>query len=118
MAVILAGALLTAALGAAPLAADDDRDELRRRVEQGELVSLATIFDWLEQHFEGRILEAELENASPPRYEVEMISPDGQIAEFEFDASDGRLLSAEGVNLRAMQRQPLSSARAAAGEPR
>lgn len=85
--------------------ANDDRAALRRDVSEGELISLAAIFDRLESCYDGQILEAEFEsNHGAPRYEVEMMGPDGQIAEFEFDAASGALRKLEGVDLSGMSK--------------
>lgn len=95
-----------AALMMAASVASDDRAALRRDVSEGELVSLAAIFDRLESCYEGQILEAEFEsNHGAPRYEVEMMGPDGQIAEFGFDAASGALRQLEGVNLSGMRKE-------------
>ena len=40
-----------------------------------------------------------------PVYEVEMVGPQGQVVEFEFDAADGSLIGIDGTGLRAMERQ-------------
>ncbi len=97
-------------------AADDDADtanqdwhDLHKEVKAGHLVPMTTIMDWLEARFEGQILEVELEQDhghGSIEYEVEMIGPQGQVVEFEFDATTGELLSIEGVNIEAMKKTP------------
>ena len=63
--------------------------------------------DWLEARYDGQILEVELEQEKGQiEYEVEMIGPQGQVVEFEFDATNGELLSVEGVNIEAMKKSP------------
>ena len=37
-------------------------------------------------------------------YEIEMIGPQGQLVEFEFDAVNGELISIEGVGIQGMTR--------------
>lgn len=93
-----------------PATADGDAwRDLHKEVEEGHLVGLTEIMDWLEARYEGQILEVELEQDGcngKIEYEVEMIGPQGQVAEFEFDAESGELLSIEGVNIEAMKKSP------------
>nr|WP_298412118.1 PepSY domain-containing protein [uncultured Halomonas sp.] len=78
---------------------------LHDEVQSGRLVALSTVLDWLETHYRGEVLEVEVErDDGKPRYEVEMIGPQGQLVEFEFDATNGELIGMEGVNIDAMQR--------------
>lgn len=87
--------------------ADDSWRDLHRQVQQGELVALTEILDWLEAHYEGQVLEMELErDDGQVVYEIEMIGPQGQLVEFEFDARNGELIGMEGVNIGAMERTP------------
>ncbi|MDW5378917.1 peptidase [Halomonas sp. HP20-15] len=100
-------ALLLAALLGLPLAApgDDGWRELHEEVRQGRLVSLPSVLDWLQAHYVGQVLEVELErDDDATRYDVEMIGPQGQLVEFEFDAASGKLLDVDGVNVEAMKR--------------
>ncbi|WP_189444613.1 PepSY domain-containing protein [Salinicola rhizosphaerae] len=91
-----------------PAAADGPAwRDLHKEVEEGHLVGLTEIMDWLEARYEGQILEVELEQDNDDgriEYEVEMIGPQGQVVEFEFDAESGKLLSIEGVNIDAMKK--------------
>lgn len=91
-----------------PVNADSDgwRD-LHKEVKEGHLVGINEIMDWLEARYDGQILEVELEQEDGRiEYEVEMIGPQGQVVEFEFDATNGKLLSIEGVNIEAMKKAP------------
>ncbi|MHB0775643.1 PepSY domain-containing protein [Halomonas sp. WWR20] len=84
---------------------EDDWRELHDDVRAGRLVSLPRILDWLEAHYLGVILEIELErDGEQPRYEVEMLGPQGQLVEFEFDATNGKLVETEGINIEDMER--------------
>lgn len=81
--------------------------DLHHEVKSGHLVGLTEIMDWLEARYAGQILEVELEQDGGDgriEYEVEMIGPQGQVVEFEFDATTGELLSIEGVNIEAMRK--------------
>ena len=54
---------------------------------------------------EGTVLETELERDDGRAiYEIDMLGPQGQMVEFEFDASNGELLGIEGVNIEGMRR--------------
>lgn len=91
-----------------PVSADGDNwRDLHQEVKKGHLVGIGEIMDWLEARYEGQILEVELEQEDDRiEYEVEMIGPRGQVVEFEFDATNGELLSVEGVNIEAMRKSP------------
>ncbi|WP_163559685.1 PepSY domain-containing protein [Halomonas sp. NO4] len=99
--------LLAAALALAlPTLADEHWHDLHEEVRQGRLVALPDILDWLETRYRGQVLEVELERDDGElRYEVEMLGPQGQVVEFEFDAESGKLIGMEGVNINAMQRE-------------
>ncbi|MES0874697.1 PepSY domain-containing protein [Sinimarinibacterium thermocellulolyticum] len=88
-----AGALLL------PLAAggDGDHDRLRSALARDELVSMRSIFDWITQRYDGRIVEVELEDDDGLLvYEVDLLTAEGQKIEFEFDARDGALIAVKG----------------------
>ena len=96
-----AGALFILASAAGPryaARADDEGDRARAAARDGRVVGLAPILDWIEARYHGRLLEAELEEEDdePPVYEVEWLTPTGDVLEFEFDARTGALLEVEG----------------------
>lgn len=102
----IALAVLLAALCAGPAALarpDDAADAARARagVREGRYVPLSAILDWLETRYHGRAIEIELEEEEdePPTYEVEWLTPQGRVVEFEFDARTGGLLEREGRGL-------------------
>jgi uncharacterized membrane protein YkoI len=107
-------AFALAVLFAAPLglgamrarAGDDDAARARAGVAERRFVPLASILDWLDAHYRGEAIEIELEEEDdePPTYEVEWLTPDGHVVEFEFDARDGRLLEWEGRGLEDARR--------------
>lgn len=88
--------------GTCAVRADDvDHEDLRRALERNELVSLRTLFDWIEARYEGRIIEVEIDDDDDMLiYEVEMLTPQGNKIEFEFDARSGDLMSLKGRGLR------------------
>ena len=88
--------LLALGLLAGTAASDDDHARIRAWVEAGRILPLAEILVSLEREFEGRLLEAELEEEDDrPVYELEWLTPDGRVLELEIDASDGTLLKRE-----------------------
>lgn len=88
------------------LSSADSHQQLHGEVRRGELVPLEQIFDWLEAHYLGDILDVELErDDGEVLYEIRMVGPQGQIVEFEFDALSGQLMAMEGVNINAMMRR-------------
>lgn len=95
---------------AAPAPAERARDDAaraREAVREGRYVSLASILDWLESRYLGRVIEAELEpeeDGEPPTYEIEWLTPQNHVIEFEFDARTGELLEREGRGLEEARR--------------
>jgi uncharacterized membrane protein YkoI len=102
----LALAALCAGPGA-PVAREDDAARARAGVREGRYVPLSSILDWLEARYHGRPIEIELEDeedGDPPTYEVEWLTPQGRVVEFEFDARSGELLEREGRGLEDAER--------------
>jgi len=88
-----------------PTLADKDWHDLHDEVRHGRLVALPEILDWLEARYRGQVLEVELErDHGRLTYEIEMLGPQGQVVEFEFDAGSGELIGLEGVNIDGMRR--------------
>jgi len=85
---------------------EGERRSLREAVGRNEIVSLTTIMDWIEERYEGRIVEVELEDDEGYfGYEVDLITPAGAKVEFEFDAHTGELRSISGPGAEAARRQ-------------
>ena len=79
---------------------------LREAVGRNELVSLKSIMDWIEEHYEGQVVEVELENQSGFfSYEVDLLTPAGSKVEFQFDARSGELLSVSGRDIEKARRK-------------
>jgi uncharacterized membrane protein YkoI len=93
-------------LGPTQVAAEDDHGGLRRALERNELVSFKSIVDWIELHYVGKIVEVELEDEDGMLgYEVDLLTPGGDMIEFEFDARTGKLLSITGPNIERARRK-------------
>ncbi|MCK2183932.1 PepSY domain-containing protein [Halomonas getboli] len=106
----LAALLLVVALVGPTIDAQADDEEewqaLHEAVRAGRIVPLPEVLDWLEAHYLGQVLEVELDNDDGARhYEIEMLGPQGQLVEFEFDAASGELVGIEGVNIEGMRRR-------------
>ncbi len=92
-------------LMAPPLAADGLRPELREAVAEGRIVPLTTILDWLDAHYQGQVIEVELEvHDDELVYEIDLLGPSGQRVAFLFDAATGELRGIRGVNVGEMRR--------------
>lgn len=92
--------------GVLPVLAAGDWRSLHDDVQAGRLVSLASVLDWLDRHYVGTVIEVELErDDGQVTYEIEMVGPQGQLVEFEFDAATGELIGIEGVNINGMKRR-------------
>jgi uncharacterized membrane protein YkoI len=99
---LLVGALL---LPAGRAGSDPDSDRARAARAAGRTVALETLVEWVEQRYHGRLLEAELEQEDGALvYELEWMTPESSVLEFEFDAHSGRLLEAEGPGLDAARK--------------
>ena len=70
-----------------------DQEEIRRLRGAGQILSLETIIaNHRRQHPNGQLLEVELElERGRYVYELKMLSDDGVVREFEYDARTGEL---------------------------
>ena len=97
-------AVLLPPSSAAPV--EQGQKSLREAVGRNEIVSLKSIMDWIEEHYEGQVIEVELENdAGFFGYEVDLLSPSGSKIEFQFDARSGELLSISGRDIEQAKRK-------------
>jgi uncharacterized membrane protein YkoI len=98
---LIAGLLLAAASSRA----DQDSDRARESRAAGKTVALQSLVEWVAARYHGRLLEAELEEDDGALvYELEWLTPQSSVLEFEFDAHTGRLLEAEGPGLDAARK--------------
>lgn len=98
---------------AAMRSAESERAEdaalAREAVRNGNFVAVESLLDWIEARYHGRAIEVELEeedegDGEPPTYEIEWLTPQQHVVEFEFDARNGELLEVEGRGLEAARR--------------
>ncbi|HEY1078422.1 MAG TPA: PepSY domain-containing protein [Fontimonas sp.] len=91
---------------AAPGAAErSEHGSLREALERNELVPFISIVDWIETHYVGKIVEVELEDEDDQiNYEIDLLTPTGDMLEFEFDGRTGALLSVKGQNIERARR--------------
>lgn len=104
--------------GPAPAGAPrSDHDQARAARARQQALPLERILAIVERHFEGRVIDTELEREDGVlRYELELLLPDGRVIEIELDAHTGDFLKIEGQRLEtALRRPPLPQQRT---EPR
>lgn len=105
----VASLLLTVGVvGSDSALADDDVDwrQLHQDVQQGRIKSLSEILDALAKDWIGEVIDVDIEREDGRLiYEIELLGPRGQRAEFEIDAATGEILEIEGRNLRDMERR-------------
>jgi uncharacterized membrane protein YkoI len=93
-------------LTAAVLRADDDHDRARKARLAGEVLPLSRILDTVGEQFDGTFVEAELEeDDGRPVYEIEVLTPQGNVIELTYDAHTGALLETEGRGVEAARRR-------------
>ncbi len=67
--------------------------EVRKLVDQGEILPLKALLDRQRALLNGRLLDLEVErDDSTVVYELEILKEDGQVIEYKIDAATGRLL--------------------------
>ncbi|MDH5525695.1 MAG: PepSY domain-containing protein [Nitrospirota bacterium] len=82
--------------GAPALAGDLEYDEMRKLRMSGEIRPLSELLERAQQERKGELLEAELEERDDRLvYEIELLTEDGEVWEFFFDARTGELLDSE-----------------------
>jgi uncharacterized membrane protein YkoI len=79
--------------------ADDETDSARARAarERGEIQPLAVILTAVEERYDGRVIETELEyHHDVWIYEFKLLPPTGRIFKVRVDAASGRMLETHG----------------------
>ncbi len=92
-AIVLSGFTVSAVV------ASNSHDSAYRALQDGKIVPLATILDWVEKNYRGYVVEIELEYHDSGRvaiYEVEFITDQGAFIEFYFDARNAKLMRIKG----------------------
>lgn len=90
----LIGALLLPSAASAD--EHDDHHRALQALERGDVLPLATLILGVEDRFDARIIEVELEeNDGHYIYEFELITPGGSMLEVEVDARTGMVLEVE-----------------------
>ncbi|MEJ2530040.1 MAG: PepSY domain-containing protein, partial [Gammaproteobacteria bacterium] len=75
---------------------DDDHQESRRMMQQGEILPLQQILDNIAAERKGRVLEVELKRKKQRViYEIELLGEHGRVWEFKVDAASGEILKRE-----------------------
>ena len=76
--------------------ADDDHDEAKRLLDSGDILALEIVLQKVREIQPGKILEVDLEIERGKKvYEIELLTPDGNVLELLFDARTGKHLSTE-----------------------
>jgi len=97
---LMTAAALLFAFGTASADKDDHGQRLRAAVASGQIVPLKTLLDRIEANYLGQVLEVELDDDDDQFiYEIDFLTPAGAKVEFEFDATNGRLLKSKGRGL-------------------
>lgn len=93
-------------VGTAPAFADEDWRKLHEEVQAGRIKPLGDILDGLLRDWDGQVIDVEFEQEDGQRlYEIELLGSEGQVVEFEVDATTGELIGIEGNDINGMKRQ-------------
>ncbi len=93
---ILFVVLVVASVIAGHAFADNDHQEPRRLMQQGEILPLQQILDHIAEERKGRVLEVEFKRKKDRViYEIELLGEQGRVWEFEVDAASGEILKRE-----------------------
>lgn len=80
---------------------DDNRQRARLLRERGEILPLQVILEKAQAERPGRVLEVEFDEEDHQYiYEVQILSPDGNVWEIEINAATGEPLEVERKNRR------------------
>lgn len=91
--IILTSLLITCA---SLVAAGNDHNEAKRLLDSGDILPLESILEKVRTIHQGKILEVEFETEHGQNiYEIELLTPDGNVLELKIDATSGEHLSTE-----------------------
>ena len=110
-AALICAALLAVAASATALAEDEDDDadheRARQAYESGAIRSLGAVLSKVESEFTGEVVEVELERRGERMvYEVEILTPQGNVLELVYDAATVELLEPMGAALTGARKSP------------
>ena len=72
---------------------DEDHEQARRLKESGQILPLEQIIKAAQAEHPGRVIEVDLKSKGGRHiYEVELLGVDGEVWEFNFDATSGELI--------------------------
>lgn len=73
---------------------------VREALQRGDIVALTPVLEWLERYYHGQAIEVELEEEQGMMvYEVEWLSPTGEVLDFRFEAASGTFLEVRGQGI-------------------
>lgn len=93
---------------------DHDHDRARAALQAGDIVPLQRVLDTVYAHFDGVLLEVELEYEDDHAkgkgpgwlYEVKMRTPQGAVIKLYYDARNGALIGTRGRGVDSARRPP------------
>lgn len=90
--------MLLLGLAAAPTHAESAQERARAAVEAGEIRSLQDILEQVRREFDGRVLDAELDESGRNRwiYQIKILTADGQVLALAVDARTAKILRVKG----------------------
>lgn len=101
---LLAGILLVfaATWGASPgYGGESDHERARRALLAGEILSLRTVLDRVEQVYPGQAVKIEFEEDDGAYlYKIKLLQSTGTMVKLKVDARDGRIIGAKGRDIR------------------
>lgn len=91
-------ALFVGLAAAAPVCAQSAQERARAAVEAGEIRSLQDILGRVRGQFEGRVLDAELDESGRDRwvYQIKILTGDGEVLTLAVDARTAEVLRVKG----------------------
>jgi len=80
---------------------------VREAMRRGDIMPLTPVLEWLERYYHGQTIDVELEEQQGALiYQVEWLSPTGEVLDFSFDAASGEFLEVRGRGIVEARREP------------